>query len=135
MGRDKGFTLVEILAVLLLMGVVSAVLLSGGLGSNADESSAADVLKSHLRYAQSRSMNGDVSWGIQFNGGSYQLIKDVTGTPQTITLPGEGRQSVSLPASVTGSVAFDSWGRPSGLASISLGGRTITITPDTGFIP
>lgn len=135
MGRDKGFTLIEIIAVLLLIGVVSAVLLSGGLGSDANENTAADVLKSHLRYAQSRSMNGDMSWGIQFNGGSYSLIRDVTGLPVTVTLPGESQTTITLPSTATGTVSFDSWGKPSGPASITLVSRTITITPDTGFIP
>lgn len=135
MNREKGFTLVEILAVLLLLGVVSAALLSGGLGNTADESARADVLKTHLRYAQGRAMNSDVPWRLQFNGGSYTLVRDPSGIADSVVLPGESQANVDLPSSVTGDVTFDTWGKPSGLSSISLGSRTITITPDTGFIP
>lgn len=135
MNHDKGFTLIEILAVLLLIGVVSAILIAGGLGNNADDQAAADVLKTHLRYAQGRAMNGDVAWGIQFNGGNYTLVKDPSGNAETVILPGESQVNIALPASVMGTVSFDSWGKPTGLSSINLGSLTITITPDTGFIP
>ena len=135
MNRDHGFTLIEVIAVLFLLAVVTSVLLAGGLGGGTDENAAADVLKTHLRYAQSRSMNSDVSWGIRFDGASYTLIRDVGGIYETVRLPGMSGQNVDFPGEVTGIVSFDSWGRPSGLSAISLGGRTITITPDTGFIP
>lgn len=135
MGSDKGFTLIEIVAVLLLLGVVSAVLVAGGLKSDAGERTATEVLKSHLRYAQSRSMNGDVSWGVQFGGGTYSLVRDVGGVPQTVAFPGENRLNLPIPSTAAGSVSFDTWGKPSGLSSITLGGQVITITPDTGFIP
>jgi hypothetical protein len=82
-----------------------------------------------------RAMNSDVIWGIQFSGGNYSLIRDMSGTPLTERLPGEINSTVSLPSAVTGSVQFDTWGRPSGLNTIGIGSSTITITPDTGFIP
>ncbi|GAB6094420.1 hypothetical protein JCM14469_06720 [Desulfatiferula olefinivorans] len=136
MNRDGGFTLVEIIAVLLLMGIVAALVVAGGLGlGDTDEGAAADVLKTHLRYAQSRAMNGDRAFGIVFSGGGYSLVRDPAGTAVPVRLPGESALTVPLPAAVSGSVTFDTWGRPSGMTSISLGGRIVTITPDTGFVP
>jgi MSHA pilin protein MshC len=132
---EKGFTMIEIIAVLVLLGVVSALLIFRSSSDQTDESSSADKLKVHLRYAQMRSMNSDVVWGVQFNGGSYSLMQNMTGTPVAETLPGEINSSVSLPTVVTGSVQFDTWGRPTGMNTIGLGSVTITITPDTGFIP
>lgn len=135
MANDQGFTLIEIVAVLLVLGVVSAILITGGLSSDTERSASADKLKVHLRYAQSRSMNGDLNWGIKFDGSGYTLFEDITGTPVAEKLPGENSEYVDLPDPVTGTVSFDSWGRPSGLTSISLGSQVVTITPDTGFIP
>lgn len=132
---EKGFTMVEIIAVLVLLGVVSALLVFRSSSDQTDVSASADKLKVNLRYAQMRAMNSDVAWGIQFNGGSYSLIRDMTGTPVTERLPGEITSSVSFSSAVTGSVQFDAWGRPSGLNTINIGAITITITPDTGFIP
>ena len=135
MNNEKGFTLVEIITVLILLGVVSAVLISGNLTGDTDLSASADKLKVHLRYAQMRAMNSDVAWGIKFDGGTYSLISDIGGTPGVETLPGESDKTLELPSAVIGTVGFDTWGRPSGPASIGLGSVTIIITPDTGFIP
>lgn len=132
---EKGFTMVEIIAVLVLLGVISALLVFRSSSSQADESSSADKLKVHLRYAQMRAMNSDVVWGIQFTGGSYSLIRDLAGTPAAERIPGEITSSVAFPSAVTGTTQFDTWGRPSGLNTIGIGSITITITPDTGFIP
>ncbi len=133
--HDKGFTTVEIIAVLLVLGVISAVLVSRYSTDSVDDSASADKLKAHLRYTQMRSMNADVIWGVRFGGRSYTLVRDMTGAQTVQTFPGEAETTVSLPASVSGSVQFDSWGRPSGLETIPLGTVTVTITPDTGFIP
>lgn len=132
---ERGFTLVEILAVFLVIAVVAASVLFRQSTGSADLISSADRLKTHLRYAQSRSMNSDVIWGIVFSGGTYSLTRDITGTLATEPLPGEGTDTVSLPVSVTGTVSFDSWGRPAGLSTIDIGGVNVIITPETGFIP
>ncbi|MBU1172922.1 MAG: prepilin-type N-terminal cleavage/methylation domain-containing protein [Proteobacteria bacterium] len=135
MGNDKGFTLIEIVAVLVVLGVVSAILVAGNLGSDTERRASADMLKVHLRYAQSRSMNGDLPWGVRFDGSSYTLVRDISGTPSDVLFPGENSLSMDLPDLVAGTVGFDTWGRPSGLSTISLGSQVVTITPDTGFIP
>jgi MSHA pilin protein MshC len=135
MGNEKGFTLIEIITVLVLVGVVSSIAIISTSTGNADLSASTDKLKVHLRYAQSRAMNSDTSWGIQFNGASYTLLKDMGGTNQPVVLPGESSLSVSLPLSLAGSVKFDTWGHPTGLSTIVLGSASIVITPDTGFIP
>ena len=133
--QEAGFTTVEIIAVLLLLAVITSVIVSRYSTGTVDAAASADKLKVHLRYTQMRAMNSDVSWGMSFSGTGYSLIRDMGGSQTVQNLPGESDTSVSLPASVTGSVQFDTWGRPSGLDSISLGTVTVTITPDTGFIP
>jgi prepilin-type N-terminal cleavage/methylation domain-containing protein len=135
MTNNNGFTLIEIITVLLILGVIAVSLISVFSERSLEESVSADTLKTHLRYAQSRAMNSDVNWEIRFDGTTYTLLRDTGGTPQAEQLPGESRLKVSLPVAVTGRVAFDTWGRPSGLTTIVLGDRTLTITPDTGFIP
>ncbi len=135
--RDKqhGFTLLEIIVVLLLISIVTAtVMFSSSAVENTDVYTAADRLKVHLRYSQIRSMNSDLIWGIVFNGTTYTLMRDISGSPVPELLPGENNSTVNLPGNVTGTVSFDSWGSPSGLSTISLGLTAITITPDTGFI-
>ena len=151
--RPDGFTLIEALAVLLVMGIMAVVLVSrADMSLNSTVVAEAEALKAQFRYAQSRAMTSGNPWGISIANNSYSMFyKD--GTRTTVTMPGEADSSRNLGAlgiTVTGAVvSFDSWGRPctgdDGSAArtgnlvltMSKGGasRTITITKNTGFIP
>lgn len=117
--------------------------------------SRVEVVKSHLRYAQTRAMNSNTVWGIYFSSGSaYSLFRNGNNNDR-VTIPGEDSSTVTLPQGMsvadpasTGIVSFDSLGKPhtdAGAAmaqgqrslSVSLGDKTqsITITPNTGYIP
>jgi type II secretory pathway pseudopilin PulG len=156
--RIKGFTTFEILVVLVLIGIFSVVTIAW----YADQGSAAlraraDVLVSHLRYAQMRSMNTGTSWGIGCDAvtKSYWLYKQNPQNLQDLSnrrmLPGETENTVRLDSygvSPANSfwVAFDTWGRPGsnlpfsgGRLSLNLqkGGRsdiTLQIVEETGFV-
>jgi len=135
----QGFTLIEIIAVLLILSVMTAVAISN-MGSSTDAvklQAEADMIKSHLRYAQSRAMNSDSNWGIRFvTTKTYQLFKGTSATLKT--LPGENSTTVTLstlqvtPATVT----FNNLGSPdTTTVSTTPGAYTITLNANTGFIP
>jgi prepilin-type N-terminal cleavage/methylation domain-containing protein len=145
--NDRGFTLIEIIAVLVILAIISAVVISRGTGTDAASLQAeVDTLKGHLRYAQYLAMNDipPVKWGIQVGGTSYTLIKvDTAGTTSPFSLPGESsthdfKFSSGTTVTVTGNnpILFDEWGSPGTTSSsITIGGQAITITANTGFIP
>jgi len=112
-----------------------------------------EVIKVHLQYAQTRAMGSNEIWGIDFDtAATYSLFRNGD-TTDTVNLPGEDSDSVTLPSGMSvigaGIVSFDEWGKPytdaaGGTAqagdrtiTISSGGdsESITITKDTGFIP
>ena len=158
MDSSLGFTLLEIIAILVILGIISAVAVSRVTDTRADDLAAANTLKAHLRYAQLRTMGDMNDWGIKVESGSYILMrKDDNGTwkegcwdnndrPHCL-LPGENsfeksfeKTSVTSGAGVVGFSAAR--GQPtdsngdllsSGL-TITVGSRTITITAETGFI-
>lgn len=150
-GRERkcrGFTLIELLATILILAIIAAVVVSRIFAVNPVElSSQIDKIKSHLRYAQMRSMNDNLAWGINFSGTEYSLFRNGN-TGDTIKLPGEDSVTVSLPSggNSTVTVAFDTWGRPSedasgtplSVAEISLqiGGEldAITVYKNTGYV-
>ena len=149
---DRGFTLIEVLSALIVIGIISAVALSRIDISSAEVNAAGEVVKSHLRYAQLRAMNSERVWGISCDGTDYWLFMDGNITNHVI-LPGEDSDPVALAdkniSMAAFTVSFDSWGRPytnasasgasSGtaitIASPGASSVGITITSETGFIP
>lgn len=148
--QNNGLTLIEVIAVLVIIAIISAVVVARGI-STADVNLQAEVdtLKAHLRYAQYLAMNsnegnvpttGTIKWGIKVDSQSYTLIKDDNGAQTSpFNLPNESSATHSLApinATGTGTVLFDEWGSPdTPIPVIALGGQSITITATTGFIP
>lgn len=130
-GRARGFTLIEAIAVLIIIAIVSVVVISRG-ASSADATlrSAAEALKGHIRFAQMKALNSDapactVSVGMVISSGSYSMFS-ITGpsncTPANVILPGaENSSGVTLPSDITVTTpttlpltfSFDRFGRPS----------------------
>jgi len=149
--HQNGFTLIEVIAVLVIIGVVAAVVVSRMISpSSFGLVSEADILKGHLRYAQYRAMSHTETWGIQFTTNGYSLLYNKAAT--TSKLPNEDSSTHTFSSGITIStgagtaVHFNEWGNPvddSGnlltagkLIVLSDGStsRTVTITQNTGFI-
>lgn len=153
---QAGFTILEILVVMIVIGIVSAVVVSRSDVGQPKLLARTEAIKAHIRYAQSRSMNSSRPWGIHVNatGQAYALFVDGNVTNRRL-LPGEDSDWVDLsalglnlaPANTT--VSFDDRGRPLdsdgttvrtndiNLAVTAVGGDTtaIRITRNTGFVP
>ena len=143
--RNRGFTLIEAIAVLVLMGILATVVISSYSSTEINALVAEEAtLKSHLRFAQLRAMNDNASWGIALSPGAYTLQKDAA--PAPFALPGEDSVTHTLPAGISitlgagTTVTFDQWGSP-GPANIAItlscgtDARAIPIAANTGFIP
>ncbi len=131
--KISGFTLLEILIVLVLVSIFVTLAVIQHSTSDASLIAQTEVLKTHLRYAQSRSINSEVQWGIYYNHNGadpsdcYYLLfidGDVTNIRQ---LPGEtkdrvalGEMAITIKAAIgsntgipqTFLIEFDGWGRP-----------------------
>jgi len=138
--------MIEVVMVLIILVIVSAIIIYRPTTTGSNHLiTQTDILKSHLRYAQTRAMNDTVPWGIQIpNSTSYVLYKN--NVQATSQLPGETAQTHTLPALVTITVGvgttynFNEWGSP-GVSTLTItlsqGTETnsITITKNTGYIP
>jgi prepilin-type N-terminal cleavage/methylation domain-containing protein len=153
-----GFTPLEVLVVLIIIGIISLIVLGRSNIGQTDLLAQTEVIKSHIRYAQSRSMNSARIWGIRSDASipAYWLFVD--GEPDNINnrrkLPGEDSYTVDLSqyklALTTATLSFDKRGRPCDdndgtqqlendlLLTLSAGGGSTTsirVTRNTGFIP
>jgi len=64
----NGFTLMEVVVVILLIGFLAVVASTRAINNNTDLIATESGLKAHLRYAQAKAMQTDTSfWGIRLN--------------------------------------------------------------------
>lgn len=162
-GRPRGFTLIEIIAVLIVLGVLAAIVISRAMNTESTSRVAQEsVIKNHIRYAQATAMKQGTMWGIKCDATDYWLF--ITNAPDTVInqrpLPGEGSAKIGLAnRSITinaFTVFFDANGRPytaytdaatntpvSAANPLSItvdsvpasSAVTFGITPETGFMP
>lgn len=161
---SPGFTVIEIVVVMVLMSIITAVVLGRSITtSEIDVVGQTDKIRNHLRYAQAIAMKrSDTVWGIEFAADKYRFFSGTSPQNNEILLPG-GEYSggdtfikySDLGVSITvaglspsGAVFFDRFGKPyddytnnspllsAASITISAGGesRSIQITPETGLI-
>jgi MSHA pilin protein MshC len=135
-----GFTMIEVLAVLLVLAVIMTVILTRTPSIERDAYAQAAVIRSHLRFAQSLAMGDNTaSWGITFTPNSYTLL--MNDSPAGIPLPNDNSSTHNLPSDVTitagiGTVLFDEWGSPGpDNVTVTVNAEPIVIKRLTGFIP
>lgn len=156
--NQKGFTMIEVISVLVIITIIAAIAVIR-LADSADVDFRAkrEVLKSHIRYTQSRSIHSNRVWGIHFSGAAYSLFAYDSETAAMITpapmFPNHNSASVPMPPGLTatGVITFDFFGKPYYAADLSAPGNLtqtpytggtgqttidgVTITPETGFVP
>lgn len=154
--KIKGFTLIELVLIILIVGIISLVAVPRFNLKEAKVGTLARKIVSDLRYAQNLSITKETRHGIIFTTNSYTLFKnDNTATPARDPLKGGNFQvnmngdfaGVSLSTGLTGGVVkFNAIGAPldnngvllSSSATITIqasaSSSTVTIEPNTGKI-
>jgi MSHA pilin protein MshC len=146
--NNGGFTLIEVVAVLIILAIIATVAVTHGMSTQNDLIPQADTVKTDLRFAQMKALNDDVNtWSMAFTTGSYSL-SCTAGTNSTcpssaIKLPSESSNTHTFPSDVrvnpTITITFDSWGSSVGsnaVVNLIQGSQTIAITvaANTGYI-
>lgn len=143
--ENAGFTMIEIIAVLLILGIIAAVAVSRIADTTAyDLSSQTEVVKAHLRLAQSRAMGSSSPWGINFDTSTTYYLFQGNGSTTPVQLLGEDNATVSLTTKKSGltissapqRITFDAYGSPgTTTVTVTTNGGNIIVTKNTGFIP
>jgi len=161
--RHSGFTILEIIVVLLLLTILAATVLGrSALPEKLDLSSATEKLRLQLRYAQAQAMKrSDKVWGVKSSGTEYWVFRDTApdNPSNEFRVPGGDYPTAAnrireadLGASVSDfTLFFDRIGKPysaytsptvntplASTLSITITGsgdtRTITVVPETGLV-
>lgn len=137
---QQSFTFLEVVAVLILLGIASAIAASRLTDTGHELSAETSVVRTHLRFAKSLSMASDIDqWGIDFSSSSYTLTRNGVQAVK-VNLPGHDSavhafDSVRI-TSGAGGVTFNSLGSPgaSDRALVLDGSADVTVTANTGFV-
>lgn len=149
--NERGFTIIEVIVVLILIGVASVVLISRTMNiQQIDLGTRTAKVQTHIRYAQTMAMKrSDTIWGIKCDKIDYWLFK--TNNPNIesnqVQFLGEGSIKVPMPSMDAFTLFFDKYGIPytaytdestntpvSTPLLIQIDSQTFNITPETGFI-
>lgn len=142
---QEGFTFIEIISVLLILGIISYFVATRLFsGDTPARNAEMDLVKNHLRYAQSRTMNTEKDWGIRFESATKYYLFSGDNPSVAVRLPGDessdGKMTLSAititnaPTNVT--FLHESTGSPgSTTVVITTTAGNIMITKNTGFIP
>jgi MSHA pilin protein MshC len=137
---STGFTFLEVIVVLLILGIISAVVIAKTVSTDSEQAlTEVRQVKAHLRYAQSRAMANNAPWGVRLNNASTYWLFETTDTNRRM-LPGQIADAVRL-AELTLSgtphtITFDGYGSPGAdTITVQTSSNTITVTANTGYIP
>jgi MSHA pilin protein MshC len=144
----SGFTLIEVISVLVIMGVISAVVISKT--SSTSEYSLAsevDIFKMNFRYAQAKALNstGNI-WGLSIaaDGKSYTLTENgIASVKAKLPADDSNTHAISKGISITTGAGaifrFDDYGSPGAAAATIVltdgaNPKTLTVTANTGYL-
>ncbi|OGP95630.1 MAG: hypothetical protein A2157_09155 [Deltaproteobacteria bacterium RBG_16_47_11] len=124
--NPSGFTLIELIAVMIVVGILAATVLPridfGATSSRASADGAAYMIASDIRYAQEFAMANRISKSIVFTNGSSTYTFNPTSTGMD---PSGQLQSIGATIGTTVTFTFNSLGEPT-----AGGGNTVTVSRD-----
>lgn len=142
-----GFTLIELVMVMVLIGILAIVVLPRLDNSAFSEYGYAEETLSALRYARQTAIAGNAHITVQLSSDAFRICRGdacpgdgylsnpAAGLPWdgTALKRGKAPEGVSITTPLA-SVTFDGLGRPSASGRLEIGSHALTIEPETGYV-
>ncbi|MCW8901620.1 MAG: prepilin-type N-terminal cleavage/methylation domain-containing protein [Gammaproteobacteria bacterium] len=138
--KNTGFTIVELIVVILIIGILSASIAPRFFSDNDFKARGiADELITAIRHAQRLSMTRGENHRVIITTTNYTVEKFVAGISTPVRHPdGSTSFSKTFPANIVTTaktIEFDQLGRPipNNVATVSLSPFTLTVEQETGY--
>lgn len=141
-GRTDGFTLFELIIILVLVGLLSIVAIPMFLNEDLRVTPAADQIAGEIRYAQSLAMTRGESHSFDVSGDSFSISSESGGAVPLSNGDAAGSfdgLSLTIDGGGSGSVTFSSlFGEADGAHTIQVSGggssASVSVAGDTGYV-
>jgi prepilin-type N-terminal cleavage/methylation domain-containing protein len=154
--KKSGFTLIELIVVILVMAIMARIAVARWPGNNITLNAQAQQLGSQIRRTQALSMSQGQRFRLNLSSGSYSITNSAGTTYFTDTI--RGQNTLTFPSGITASwstailssnlISFDGNGTPytNATATVALAStavitltsagysRTVSISPGTGRV-
>ena len=138
----RGFTLLELVTVILILGILAAVTAAGFNQKSIDQTWFFEQVKSALRYAQKTAIaQRRVIYVVLNASAPYQLslCYDAACASPVSSLASSAAFVLTPPSAVilaasTSPFSFNGLGQPSAAVTLSVNGRPVTVSAETGYV-
>jgi len=139
--KEQGFTLVELVMVMVLVGILAAVITPRINIGTFQERGFRDEFAAAMRFAQKSAIAANCPIAVTLvDNTSYAANYTATCTGGPLAVPGfDGALSGAPPSGVTftstqGTITFDGAGRADVSATVTIGSGTVQIHAGTGYV-
>jgi len=140
--RASGFTLTELVAVIVIMSVIAAVALPRLNESGIDAAWFQEQVKAAVRYAQRQAVAQRRLVYVRVDGppgAQLRLCYDAACSQPLTDIANGSNYALAVPSGVTLSASgspfsFDGLGQPSSAVALSVNGSPVTVTAETGYV-
>ncbi len=130
MNNQRGFTLTELITVIVIVGILSVAVLPRFAGTDAfQQRGAADQVKSALRFAQKAAVAKHASVSVTVTQGATDCATTLAGLTLTCTVAVLDSGAVTYTFNALGQLTT-----PAAPATLTIGGTTIRIEAETGYV-